>query len=94
MAQSVREQEELGMSDDLNSNNTVPPQDLFMDVSQDYCKIKTKYGRENYTDSCKRNNMVQYKVESRDMEATRIRTGLERGRYPLNWRGNGKQIYY
>lgn len=42
-----------------------------MDVIQDYCKIKTKYGRENYTDSCMRNNIVKYKVESRDLEATR-----------------------
>jgi hypothetical protein len=42
-----------------------------MDVSQDYCKIKTKYRRENYTDSCMRNNIVKHKVESRDLEATR-----------------------
>jgi hypothetical protein len=76
MAQSITEQE-LGMSDDLKSSNAVPPQDLFMDVSQGYCKLRTKYGRENYTDSCKGNNIVTYKVESRDIEATRIRTGLE-----------------
>jgi hypothetical protein len=34
-------------------------------------KLETKYSRENYTDSCMRNNTVKYKVESRALEATR-----------------------
>ena len=32
---------------------------------------KLELSRENYTDSCMRNNIVKYKVESRDLEATR-----------------------
>ena len=55
----------------IKLDNYQEPQDLFMDVSEDYCKIKTKYSRENYTDSCMRNNTVKYKVESRDLEATK-----------------------
>lgn len=41
MAQSIREQHELGMQNDLYSNKRVTPRDLFMNVSQDYHKIKT-----------------------------------------------------
>jgi hypothetical protein len=70
MAQSIREHE-LGMQNDLYSNKRLTTQAVFMDVSQDYCKIKTKYSRGNYIDRFMRNNIVKYRVESRNLEATR-----------------------
>jgi hypothetical protein len=64
-----------------------------MDVSQDYGKIKTRYSRENYTDSCMRNNIVKYKVESSDLEATRDQDKIGDRRCTLNLQGKGKQTY-
>lgn len=63
-----------------------------MDVSQDYCKIKTNYSRENYTDSSTRNNIVKYKVESRDLEATRDQDRIGESKMYTEFEGKTNKI--
>jgi len=63
-----------------------------MDVSQDYCKIKTNNTAVNYTDSSMRNNIVKYKVESTDLEATRDQGRIGESKMYTEFEGKTNKI--